>query len=188
MTEEVITHSHGADGEHAHEALAFTTWLDLSLAAMQAESIFKALSRKRPEVKAVFSANYQQLKRDLLALHDQLTSIVSRDPTQPVLFSHPVYDYLTAAYGINARSLHWEPDQVPSNDQLRELNNLRAEHPARWLVWEGEPLDLSIDKLKAAGISSTVYDPCGNAPSSGDFMSIMRGNVGTLEIVYNRNN
>ena len=36
---ETMTHSHGAEGEHAHEGLAFTTWLDLSLAAKQAEAI-----------------------------------------------------------------------------------------------------------------------------------------------------
>ncbi len=44
---EILTHSHGAEGEHAHEALAFTTWIDFSLAAKQAKAIAQALSRKK---------------------------------------------------------------------------------------------------------------------------------------------
>jgi zinc transport system substrate-binding protein len=56
---EIMTHSHGAEGEHAHEGLAFTTWLDLSLATRQAEAVYMAFSRKRPELKSKFKANYQ---------------------------------------------------------------------------------------------------------------------------------
>ena len=40
---DAVTHSHGPKGEHAHEALAFTTWLDFALAARQAEAIAVAL-------------------------------------------------------------------------------------------------------------------------------------------------
>ena len=29
---EMLTHSHGAEGKHGHEALAFTTWIDFGLA------------------------------------------------------------------------------------------------------------------------------------------------------------
>lgn len=47
---EVMTHSHGAEGKHAHESLAFTTWLDFTLAARQAEAIADVMGRKRPEL------------------------------------------------------------------------------------------------------------------------------------------
>ena len=50
-SEEVTTHSHGPGGKHAHESLAFTTWLDLELAARQAARIAAALGRKMPEKK-----------------------------------------------------------------------------------------------------------------------------------------
>lgn len=182
--QEVTTHSHGAEGEHAHEAIAFTTWLDLSLAVQQAESIYSALSRKLPNLDAEFSTNYQRLENDLMTLNRKLKAIVSRDPSMPFFFSHPVYDYLIAGYGINARSLHWEPDQVPSENQLMELKRLMTEHPSQWFVWESEPLGLSVEKLKAAGIRSTVYDPCGNRPSSGDFMSVMRQNIKNIESIF----
>ena len=60
-TKEVMTHSHGAEGEHAHEALAFTTWLDFELAARQAEAIAAAMGRKRPELQKTFQNNYKAL-------------------------------------------------------------------------------------------------------------------------------
>jgi hypothetical protein len=40
--DEIVTHSHGAKGKHAHESMAFTTWIDLDLAAQQAKAIAKA--------------------------------------------------------------------------------------------------------------------------------------------------
>ena len=51
---EVITHTHGSQGDHAHEALAFTTWIDFSLAAEHARAITAALNRKRPALRDIF--------------------------------------------------------------------------------------------------------------------------------------
>ena len=75
-TEEAVTHSHGPGGDHAHEGAAFTTWLDFNQAAQQAESILKALSRKRPALKTTFQKNYASLERDLLALDSEIKEIV----------------------------------------------------------------------------------------------------------------
>ena len=38
----------------------------------------------------------------------------------------------------------------------------------------------SVDKLKTLGVDSLVFDPCGNAPARGDFMSVMQLNVEDL--------
>jgi len=40
---QTLTQQHGPDGEHAHEATAFTTWLDMRLALCQAAHIRDAL-------------------------------------------------------------------------------------------------------------------------------------------------
>jgi zinc transport system substrate-binding protein len=188
IAKEITTHSHGAAGEHAHEALAFTTWLDLSLAEQQAQAIYQAFLRNLPELKSYLLGNYTTLKNNLLALDHQFKTVIAENPSMPLLFSHPVYDYLIGRYALNGRSLHWEPDQVPTADQMNELQHIRAEHPAQWFVWEGKPLDLSVEKLQAAGISSTVFDPCGNRPASGDFMSAMRQNIINMEYVFKDQN
>lgn len=183
-TKEVTTHSHGAEGKHAHEALAFTTWLDPSLAARQAGAVYEALVRRRPELASEFQANLASLENDLLALDTRLKDIVSKNPATPVVFSHPVYDYLIRRYGMNARSVHWEPDEVPTGEQLKALKQVLAIHPAGWMIWEGTPDGASVEKLTALGIQDTVFDPCGNQPASGDFMTVMQQNVLNIEAVF----
>jgi zinc transport system substrate-binding protein len=181
---EMTTHSHGATGAHAHESLAFTTWLDLSLAKLQAEAIYKALTRKRPSAEMEFKVNFQALSDDLDKLHSQIREVVARDPGRALLGSHPVYDYLSAGYGINLRSVHWEPDEVPTISQWNDLNHILEEHKAQYMLWEGEPLPGSTSELNARGITSVVFSPCVNRPDNGDFMSVMQQNITNLKQAF----
>jgi zinc transport system substrate-binding protein len=181
---EVTTHSHGAAGAHAHESLAFTTWLDLSLAKLQAESIYKALTRKLPTSEMEFKRNFQILVDDLEKLHMQIREIVSKDPDRDLLGSHPVYDYLSAGYGMNLRSVHWEPDEVTTVSQWNDLNHIIEEHQAKYMLWEGEPLQETVSKLKSKGIDSVIFSPSANRPEEGDFMTVMQKNIVDLELVY----
>lgn len=181
---DIETHSHGSTGAHAHESLTFTTWLDLSLAKLQAESIYKALARKRPTAEMAFKGNFQALSDDLDKLHSQIKEIVAKDPGRALLGSHPVYDYLSAGYGINLRSVHWEPDEVPTVSQRNDLNHILEDIKAQYMFWEGEPLPGSAAELNARGIASVVFSPCGNRPVNGDFMSVMQQNLANLKQVF----
>jgi zinc transport system substrate-binding protein len=177
---ETSTHSHGPDGMHSHTGTASTTWLNFQFAARQAGAIAQALSRLLPGQRATFEANYAALERDLLALDQHLERVVAANRTQPLVASHPVYQYLAARYGLSLRSVHWEPGEMPSDEQWQALHTLLAEHAARWMVWEGEPLPASAAKLRAMGLQSLVFAPCGNRPAEGDFLSVMWHNVTNL--------
>jgi len=181
---EVLTHSHGAAGEHAHEALAFTTWLDFDLAARQAEAIAAAMVRKRPELRDAFQNNFKALSKDLVALDQDLQAIVSQKPSMPLIVSHPVYDYFARRYGLNIVSVHWEPDQVPNDSQFGEFQGILKQHPARWMIWEGEPVQVSVEKFKTLGVESLVFDPCGNVPEQADFLMVMRSNIDNLRKAF----
>ena len=181
---EMTTHSHGATGAHAHESLAFTTWLDLSLAQLQAEAVYKALARKLPSAEMEFKVNFQALSDDLDKLHSKIKEVAAKDPVRALLGSHPVYDYLSAGYGINLRSVHWEPDEVPTVSQWNDLNHILEEHKAQYMLWEGEPLPGSTAELNTRGIASVVFSPCGNMPENGDFMSVMQQNITNLKQVF----
>ena len=183
-TAEMLTHSHGAEGEHGHEALAFTTWIGFSLAAEQTKAIAKALSRKKPALRDTFQSNYEELARELLKLDRDIKEIVSKDQSRPLVVSHPVYDYFARGYGLNIRSVHWEPDEIPTTEQMVELHTILKDHPAKWMIWEGEPINESVERLKAIGLQSVVFDPGGNAPDQGDFMSMMQQNVQNLREVF----
>jgi zinc transport system substrate-binding protein len=181
---EILTHSHGSEGQHAHESLAFTTWIDFSLAAKQAKAIAAALSRKRPDLRDIFQKNYAALEQDLTALDRTIKEIVSKDRSRPLVASHPVYDYFARRYGLNIKSVHWEPDEIPTNEHMMELNRILKEHPAKWMIWEGKPKKKSAERLKTIGINSLVFNPCGNKPDQGDFLSIMRQNVKNLKPAF----
>ena len=179
------THSHGSGGEHAHEVVAFTTWIDFDLAVKQAGAIGKALGQMRPDLLDEFQSNYVMLARDLKDIDKSIREIVSKNPSEPLVGSHPVYDYFSRRYGLNMKSVHWEPDEMPSNAQWSELKGILANHPAQWMVWEGTPMQTSVDKLKSAGMGSLVFDPCGNVPDrGGDFLSVMRQNVENLRAAF----
>ncbi len=177
------SHSHGPGDKHAHGVTAFTTWLDFSQAARQAETIKNALVRKRPKLETDFVRNYQALEQDLLSLDKQLKTILSSTTHQSFFASHPVYQYFARRYGLTLKSLHWEPDTFPRDSQWAELKAMRGGHPATWMIWEGEPNPRSAQELEKLGISSLVFDPAANTPPEGDWLSVMRGNIERLKTV-----
>ncbi len=181
--EGTVTHQHGPTGEHAHVGFAFTSWLDPTLAAEQARAIAQAFSRVRPEHEADFRAKLEALETDLRALDAQLAAAAARLEHTPLLLSHPVYQYLVRYYGLNARSLHLEPDEPPDPSTWRELRELLAEYPARWMLWEATPLPETARTLRQLGVESRVIDPCGNVAVEGDFLMIMQRNAVELESI-----
>ena len=76
--------------------------------------------------------------------------------------------------------MHWESGEPPSEEQWRELEGLLTEHQAGWMIWEGEPQAATAERLADLGVQSVVYDPCANAPGTGDWLSIMRSNAAAL--------
>jgi zinc transport system substrate-binding protein len=181
--EESVTHSHGPDGEHEHSATAFTTWLDLTLAIEQARAIKDAFAKRWPEYKDQFEAQFQKLAKDLEALDAEISQTAKAAAGVPVLFSHPVYQYFERRYQVNGRSVHWEPDEMPSESMWQELTTLLSSHPAKWMIWEGEPSADVTAKLTELGVHSIVFAPCGGAPEGGDFASQMKLNIQALKAV-----
>lgn len=182
--EDAVTHSHGPAGEHAHAGAAFTTWLDPQLAIAQAEAIRRALVSLRPEHQETFQHNIDALKDDLNDLDRKLADVVARNPNCPVIFSHPVYQYLIRRYQLNAKAVHWEPDEFPTAAMWTDLGQLLRQHPAKWMIWESEPAEQNVAKLSEMGVQSAVFDPCGNGSDHGDYLVVMRQNVDHLTRVF----
>jgi zinc transport system substrate-binding protein len=177
LREETVRHQHGPDGEHSHGARAGTSWLDPTLATAEAEAIADALAERRPEEGAAFRSNLAALTEDLDALDRAQLRAAERLGRAPIFFSHPVYAYLQARYGLNGRSVSWEPDAPPSDADWRSLSTLLEEHPAELMLWEAEPLPETAARLAALGIESRVFAPCVNRPSDGqDWLAVMQAN------------
>jgi zinc transport system substrate-binding protein len=174
------THQHGPGGEHSHGEIAFTTWLDLSQAIQQARAVERALSRVSPGRADQHRVNLASLTNELASLDRRLLAWGQSVRGQPLIGSHPVYQYFVRRYGLNLRSVHWEPHTEPDAAAWRELEVLLRQHPARVMSWEGTPLEATLNGLEQRGLASRVVSPCASIPAEGDFLSGMRRNLENL--------
>lgn len=180
-------HRHGLLGEHSHGDLAGTAWLDPTLFAARLWVQADALAALLPDRRAAIHREAEAIEARLLSLDERLAAAVALDPTRPLLASHPVYEYLAARHGVALRSLHWEPDREPTEAEWQALGELLAEHPARSMLWEAEPLPAVRARLDALGVACEVYAPCGSAPIDGaDLLDVMDANAAALERAYRR--
>jgi zinc transport system substrate-binding protein len=178
--EEGVTHSHGAEGEHVHYGYAFTTWLDFKMALAQAEAVKNAMVNRMPKQKDAFEKNFNALKADLESLDMQMSETAGNLPEIAIFASHPVYQYLARAYGLEIISEHWEPGENPTDDQWKEFRHNLDHHPANLMLWEGEPTDEVKSKLKELKVETVLFNPCSNKPESGDFLDVMKKNIERL--------
>ncbi len=186
VTDQYITvqtgpvHSHGPEGEHSHGELAFTTWLDLNLYQAQVDAIAEALAGLLPDEAAAIGERRAALNAELAALDSELQAIGERLAGAPLLYSHPVYQYLQRRYALNGIALHWEPDQIPTDADWAELEQILSSHPAQLMLWEGEPAEKTLEQLEQRGITIVVFAPMGNTPETGDFLANLRLSTNTL--------
>jgi len=177
----VASHKHGPKGEHQHKGFAFTTWLDFKLAIKQAESIKNTLIKRLPNKKIVLNENFKKLKEDLEILDKKLIEIALELNEINTLGSHPVYQYLSKAYQLNMTSVHFEPKEFPTKKQWEELDNLFADKKVMFMLWEDNPSGETILELKKRNMESVIFNPCGNKPAEGDFLSVMNDNINNLK-------
>ena len=179
--EDAVTHGHGPAGEHSHEGYACTTWLDPGLAVEHARAILAAFVEARPRDESAFRKGFASLEADLVELDHKLDEWSRAVGDTPLLFSHPVYQYFTRRYGLNAVSLHWEPNVMPDDTQWRRLEGLIHDRAGQWMIWEGPPLEATVERLRSSGIESVVLGPCANTPHDGDYPAAMLRGVTALK-------
>ena len=177
-------HAHGPDGSHSHVGTASTTWLDPEIAIAQATAIHDSLVRIMPAHQIEFSSNLGLLIRELQERSAPIEQAVNAAPSTPVFFSHPVYQYLSDRFRMNGATVHWEPDEPPTPEQLEELDALRADHPAAWFIWESPPTPEAVAALEERGLQSVVVAPCGNRPETGDLLKTFDANAVELRRIY----
>lgn len=178
--QDTVLHQHGPEGEHSHVGTAFTTWLDPQLAIAQANAIADVFVAISPDHEQELRDNLAALEQDLNDLDARLAEAFAQIGEQPVVFSHPVYQYLQRRYFINGKSVHWEPDEEPTNAGWISLQQVLISHPASLMVWEDNPMGIVTARLANADIKSVTFHTAANRPSQGDYLSVMRANAARL--------
>ena len=175
-----VQHTHGPEGEHSHGEVAFTTWLDPTIAIAQATAVAEALKGLRPAERESIQINLERLIVDLEELDRDLAQAFARLPSRALLASHPVYQYLARRYDLQLSSVHFEPDEAPSEQAWSDLERMRARGGANVMLWEAEPLPQTRERLASMGLQLVLFSAAGSLPDSGDYFSVMRDNVSNL--------
>ena len=182
--EDAVAHQHGPEGEHSHQGTAFTTWLDPHLAIVQSQVVTEALIKLAPAGEQQLRENMAGLEQELIALDTKFAEVFAKLDGRPVLFSHPVYQYMQRRYGINGESLHWEPDQEPSTSAWIDLQQMLATHPATIMIWEDRPSQVTIQGLTDIGITPVPFHTAANRPDQGDYLTAMQENVRRIAEIF----
>jgi len=179
--EEETVHQHGPEGAHSHQGLAFTIWLDPTLAMEQASVIEQAISEMVPRNQAAHQARLASLHASLAGLDEELRIAFETFGDQAILFSHPVYQYLAARYGLNGVSVHWEPGEDPGIKAWIDFQDVLRSHPAKLMIWEDEPGDVTADQLEQLGIKPVPFHTASNPPEGSDYFEVMNANLDRLK-------
>jgi zinc transport system substrate-binding protein len=177
---EVVTHSHGPQGMHSHGLIDFNTWMDPQQAALQAQSIHDELARLLPEAAKDFDTNLRTLQKDLGKIDAAIQQASAPLGNSPLLGSHPVYQYAARRYGWNLKSVHWEPDEMPSEEEWQRFEKLCRDHPGKIMIWEEYPLPAVVERLRKMGIEPITFETCASEPEQGDYLTAMKANAAHL--------
>ena len=130
---------------------------------------------------AQLAERFEALRTELRGLHQRLEAAAGIGSGRPLIASHPLYPYPARRYKLNLVDLVWEPDEAPPAEAWEALDALLREHPARWMIWEAEPLPEVRAGLAARGLGLVIVDPLAEGAASGDFLDGMRANTDSLE-------
>ena len=95
--------------------------------------------------------------------------------------SHPAFSYIGRRYSLELQVVHWEPNEFPSDEQWRELEELVAPRPSSWMLWEDDPIQETRDRLRTLGVRVVVFRPAATRPKTGDYLTVMRRNLERLQ-------
>ena len=174
------THSHGPTGEHSHSGYAITTWMDLSIAKIQAIAIAEALIQRWPEQQSVIEQRKTELLVALAELDEGYQQQTKLLADKQLIYSHPVYQYFERQYKMAGHSLHWEPTEIPSDSQWLLLQHKVDENPNSLFVWEDTPAPLIAERMAAMGMKSIVISPAANTGEK-DWLTTQLGNLQRLQ-------
>jgi zinc transport system substrate-binding protein len=177
---ESITHSHGDGGEHSHEGLASYVWLDPALAMAQADAIAAAITARGLAPEDAVAERLASLRDALAALEAEAAERLSAVQDVPMIATHPRYQYLARAYGLQIEALEWEAGAAPTTEELGNLRARMEASGARVLIWEAAPPDAALEATAALGLRNVIFPPLAHPDGDMGFLAALRGAVARM--------
>jgi zinc transport system substrate-binding protein len=159
-------------------------WLDPLRLADVADAVASRLSVLRPDAASAFTANAAALRTELTALDAEFRAGLARCTSRYLVTSHRAFGYLADRYGLTQVGIAGlSPEAEPDARTLAELADLARANSVRTIYYETLVSPAVARTLAGSvGAATAVLDPIEGlaAGSSGDYLSIMRGNLATL--------
>lgn len=183
ITFKTMTHSHGPSGSHSHTGTDGHTWVDPVNAKAQASAIRDAFAAKWPAEAAAFTSSYDALAKDLDALDARFRELSPLAKDVVILTSHPAYSYPAKRYGWTLVNLDIPPDEAPSADQWKSIENAfaNAGDRKRIILFEADPLPATATRIRTEFKAIPVtFSPCESAEPGADYLGRMNANLDRL--------
>ncbi len=181
VIEDGHTHSHGPEGEHSHDLTASETWLDPSLAELQAAAVRDALVALDPASTERFMAGFADLAAELRALDARLEQALAPARGRRLIGAGAGFEYLARRYDLTLEIAPFESADPGSHDFWHEVEHALGHGAERTMLLPVHPDPAMRERLEQMGIRAVVFEPLGGHPHHGHFLSMMEENLARLE-------
>ena len=156
---EVVTHSHGPEGERSYEGVDGHTWLDPELLRLAASAIKERLVRLVPEQRTLFEERLKVVDGILAELADRLVTITSGVDAL-FLEGGPYWGYPCARAGLTLRRVELDPQGKFDARTAELLASVTGDSSPSVYLWATEPsTDFRKELWEKAQIESLVWPP-----------------------------
>ena len=123
-----LIYGEGCCHHHQKGAADLHFWLSPRLALLQADTILEGLSESYPELKETFIANAAKFKKDLIALDQKISEMMSLPHNPFIMVSHPAYAYFCRDYHCEQISIEMEGKDPTPQQLTKILNSAKMHH------------------------------------------------------------
>ncbi|MEU8112495.1 metal ABC transporter substrate-binding protein [Micromonospora sp. NPDC048947] len=180
-------HDHEGEEGHAEESGGKDphVWLDPTRLAGIGDQLAQRLGTADPDHAADYTARAAALRTDLTTLDGEFKHGLATCQRREIVTSHAAFGYLADRYQLDQVGITGlSPDVEPSPQRLAHVIEEAKEHQATTIFFETLVSPKVAETIAGqVGAKTAVLDPIEGlaADSNGDYLSVMRTNLRTLQ-------
>ncbi|MFJ2082038.1 metal ABC transporter substrate-binding protein [Micromonospora chokoriensis] len=180
-------HDHEGEEGHAEESGGKDphVWLDPTRLAGIGDQLAQRLGTADPDHAGDYTARAAALRADLTALDGEFKTGLATCQRREIVTSHAAFGYLADRYQLDQVGITGlSPDVEPSPQRLAHVIEEAKEHQATTIFFETLVSPKVAETIAGqVGAKTAVLDPIEGlaAGSNGDYLSVMRTNLQTLQ-------
>ncbi|MET7374025.1 metal ABC transporter substrate-binding protein [Micromonospora arida] len=180
-------HDHEGEEGHAEESGGKDphVWLDPTRLAGIGDQLAQRLGKADPDHAADYTARAAALRTDLTTLDGEFKTGLATCQRREIVTSHAAFGYLADRYQLDQVGITGlSPDVEPSPQRLAHVIEEAKEHQATTIFFETLVSPKVAETIAGqVGAKTAVLDPIEGlaAGSDGDYLSVMRTNLRTLQ-------